>query len=763
MPRIVRTKVEVEGVWSDKVVVVDGDDLKAWPAGSTSIVGAAVTRIDGADRAAGRATYTQDVQLPGMWHARILRSPHAHARIRKIDTRAALRSPGVQGILTHRNAPRIPWYLDSFLLDPHLRYAGEEVAAVLAESEAEAEAALRLIDVTYDILPAVTDPEAALAKEAPKLRADGNLAGGAAAVYSRGAVETGLAAADLRIETSFRTAAALHNAMETHGSVARWEGDDLVLWDSTQYIFGIRQGMADKLGLSLNRVRVLCPYMGGGFGAKNSVRKYMVIAALFARESGRPVRAVLDRVEENLCAGHRHETVTHVRLGATKEGKLTALEAITSAGGGAHAGGMMPVGGPFRELYACPNVATEERAAQVNLGPQSAFRAPGYVEGTFALESSIDIAARELGIDPLEFRRRNLSRLDPVMRVPYTRGTLGKVLDAGAAAASRWPRLVRRAGDVARGRGLAASIWGVGGGPPAQATVLVQADGTLTVLAGTQDLGTGTKTVLAQVAAEEFGVPLPQVRVILGDTGTAPYGPASWGSITVPSMAPAVRLAAADARMQVEELLKSIQVDADKPIKKSTRAAKAPRITPAALKALRLELGDFTVVGRGSRWPNPEGKRVVGFAAQWVEVAVDRVTGEIRVTRAISVHDCGRVLNDRLATSQVEGGFIQGLGFALMEGRRVDPATHRVLNPSLLDYKVPTVRDVPPIEVIFLDQPDSAANNTGAIGIGEPPVIPTAAAIGNAIADAAGIRLTETPFTPRRVLDALAAARSESS
>lgn len=761
MPRIIRTKVEVEGRWSDKVVVVDGDDLKTWPAGSTSIVGAAVPRIDGADRAAGRATFTQDVQLPGMWHVRILRSPHAHARIRTIKTNAARQAPGVRGILTHENAPKIPWYLDSFLFDPHLRYAGEEVAAVLAESEAEAEAALRLIQVTYQILPAVSDPEAALMKGAPKLRPDGNLASGAPGRYARGSVETGLEAADLRVETSFRTAGALHNAMETHGSVARWEGDDLVLWDSTQYIFGIRQGMADKLGLALNRVRVLCPYMGGGFGAKNSVRKYMVIAALFARESGRPVRAVLDRVEENLCTGHRHETVTHVRLGTSRDGRLTALEAITSAGGGAHAGGMMPVGGPFRELYACPNVMTEEWAAQVNLGPQAAFRAPGYVEGTFALESSIDIAARELGMDPLEFRRRNLSRLDPAMNVPYTRSSLGKVLDAGEEALARWPRLIRRTGDIARGRGLAAAIWGVGGGPPAQATVMMQADGTLTVNAGTQDLGTGTKTVLAQVAAEEFGIPLSQVRVTLGDTGTAPHGPASWGSITVPSMAPAVRLAAADARRQVEELLQATQSDVGKAARKPTRTTKPPRITPAALAALRLALGDFTIVGRGSRWPNPEGTRVVGFAAQWVEVAIDQVTGEIRVTRAISVHDCGRVLNDRLATSQVEGGFIQGLGFALMEGRRVDPITHRVLNPSLLDYKVPTVRDVPPIEVIFLDVPDAEANNTGAVGIGEPPVIPTAAAIGNAVADAIGIRLTETPFTPKRVLDALAAAREE--
>jgi xanthine dehydrogenase YagR molybdenum-binding subunit len=752
VPRILRTKKEVEGRWSEEIVVVEGEDLKAWPAGTTSIVGAAVPRIDGQDRAAGRATYTCDVRLPGMWHAVFLRSPHAHAMISGIDTTRAERAPGVHGVLTHRNAPRIPWYLDSFLFDPHVRFAGEEVAAILAETEAEARAAALLVDVAYDILPAVTDPEAAIAEGAPKLREAGNLAGGKPARYARGSLEAGLAAADVRVELSVRTAGALHNALETHGSVARWEGDDLVLWDSTQFVFGIRQGMADKLGLPLNRVRVLCPFMGGGFGAKNSVRKYMVMAALFARESGRPVRAVLDRVEENLAAGHRHETVTDVRLGVTSDGRLTALEAVASAGGGAHAAGMMPVGGPFRDLYACPNVVTEERAAQVNLGPQSAFRAPGYVEGAFALETAIDVAARELGIDPVEFRKRNIPKVDPAGGMPYTRPSLRKILEAGARAVAAWPKLIRRSADLRRGRGMAAASWGVGGGPPAQATVLVQADGTLSVVAGTQDLGTGTKTVLAQVAAEEFGVPLDRVRVTIGDTGVSAYTPASWGSMTVPSMAPAVRLAAADARRQVEELIRST---AGKP-----RRGR-PVITPDSLALLRKTLGDFTVVGRGSRWPNPAGKRVAAFAAQWVEVAVDTITGEVRVARAVSVHDCGRVLNDRLATSQVEGGFIQGLGFALMEGRRIDPNTHRVLNPSLLDYKVPTVRDIPPIEVLFLDEPDRLANNTGAVGIGEPPVIPTAAAIGNAIADACGIRLTETPFTPRRVLDALEALAGE--
>jgi CO/xanthine dehydrogenase Mo-binding subunit len=745
MVRLVRTKVEVEGRWSEELVVVDGDDLAPWK-GPLDVVGRGVPRIDGYERALGRAVYTQDIRLPGLLHARILRSPHAHAVVTRIDVRRALSVPGVHAVLTHENAPPIPWYSDSRLFDAKLRYAGEEVAAVLADSEAAADEALGRIDVAYDILPAVTGAEAALRPDAPKLRPKGNLVGGRAAVSERGSVEEGLAAADLRVEALFRTAGALHNALETHGSVAYWEGGRLTLYDSTQFVFGIRQGMADKLGLALSDVRVVMNSMGGGFGAKNSVRKYMVIAALFARASGRPVRCVLDRVEENLATGHRHETATRVRLGVTKSGKLTALEAVIAAGGGAHANGMMPVGGPFRELYACPNLRTEEHAAQVNLGPQSAFRAPGYAEGAFALESAIDIAARELGIDPLAFRLRNIPRLDPALGVPYSRPTFRRILETGAAHVATWPRRPRPKGDMAYGRGLAAALWGVGGGPPALAHVLVQADGSLQLVAGTQDLGTGTKTVLAQVAAEEFGCPLERVRVTLGDSAVALHAPASWGSMTVASMAPAVRQAAADARKQVESLMRQA-------LGRKTRVSFAPE----AFRKLRAALGDWSVLGTGTRRPNPPKTRIAAFAAQWADVAVDRGTGEIRVLRLLSVHDCGRVLNPLLARSQVEGGVSQGLGFALMEGRRVDPVTHRVLNPTLLDYKVPTVRDLPRIDVVFLDEPDRTANSTGAVGLGEPPVIPTAAAIGNAVADAIGIRLTETPFTPKRVLDALAA------
>ncbi len=755
MARIIRTQVEVEGRTSEELVIVDGRDLKPW-AGRTKVVGHAVPRVDGVDRATGRALYTQDLSFPGMLHLKILRSPHAHARIVSIDTQDAERAPGVHAVMTHENAPVVAWYVESFLFDPRLRYAGEEVAAVAAETPEQANAALARIRVEYEVLPAESHPVRALEDGAPRIGNASNRAG-EPAVYERGDQAGVLAAAPDALDVTIETSGALHNALETHGSVARWENGDLTFFDSTQHVFGIRAGLAAKLELPLGKVRVIKTYMGGGFGAKNSVRKYMVIAALLARRTGRPVRAFMDRVEENLCTGHRHETVTRLRMAATPKGKLTAIHAVIHAAAGGHGSGMMPVGGPIRELYACPNVRTEERGAVVNLGPQTAFRAPGYAEGAFVLETAIDMMAHRLGLDPIEFRLRNVPKKDPANGKAYTRPNFAKMLKIARERTAGWAKDggagAPRHESVLTGIGTACGIWGVGGGPPAHAVVHVNTDGSLQVITGSQDLGTGTRTVLAQVAAEEFGTDLDRVTVVLGDTGTAPHAPASWGSITVASMAPAVRLAAADARSQVTDLVKQAFGEA---------AAKKP-LNAERFRKLGETLGTFTVTGKGSRFPNPAGKRIVAFAVQSVQVAVDPVTGEVRVERALCVHDCGRVINPRLAMSQVEGGFLQGMGMALMEGRRIDPLTHRMLNPSLLEYKVPTVRDVPRIETVFIEEPDNRANNTGAIGIGEPPVIPAAAAIGNAIFAATGLRLTKIPFTPKSVLDALDAAERSGS
>ncbi|MFW6291259.1 MAG: xanthine dehydrogenase family protein molybdopterin-binding subunit, partial [Spirochaetota bacterium] len=411
MAKLVRTKVEFEGQIREEEVVVEKDDLEPWRAGSPMVhVGEPKPRTDGVARVTGAAEYTYDVRLPGMLWGVIKRSPHPHARIRSIDTKAALALPGVVDITTYENCDEIPWYGASRLLDRTVRYHGDEVAFVVAETEAAARDAAEAITVDYEVLHHVVDLEAAAEPTAPQIHPGvepGNNRAGEPARYVRGDVEAGRRAAEITVSARYRTPSALHNAFETHGSVARWETDELTVWDSTQNIFGVRAELAEKLGLPLAKVRVISRYMGGGFGAKNDLGKYTVLAALAAKRTCRPVRAMLSREEELLAAGHRPPAVVDVELGAKRDGTLTFMRAHSLSTPGAYGSGGPQVCGPVREYYRCDNVETVQEAVYTNIGPAAAFRAPGYVEGTFALESAMDELAAALGMDPLELRRKN--------------------------------------------------------------------------------------------------------------------------------------------------------------------------------------------------------------------------------------------------------------------------------------------------------------------------------------------------------------------
>ncbi len=741
MKRVIKTQTEFEGRIYEEHVVIEGQGLEAWPQdASLKIVGQPQPRIDGAARVTGQAHYTYDIRLPGMLYGAILRSPHAHARLLAINTERARALPGVQLILTHENIPEIPWGNgQTRLLDTTLCYAGDEVACVVARDPDIARDALELIEVEYQQLPWVLDPLAALEPGEPQ-------------VYQRGDLEAGFKAADIVLERSFRTQTALHNCLETHGSVAYWEGDQLTVWDSTQHIFGVRQGLAAALGLSLNKVRVIKKYMGGGFGSKNRLGKYTVLAALAARRLGRPVQLMLSRKEENLAAGNRHATVQRLKLGAKRDGSLTAISLKAWAAVGAY-GFAMAVGGPVRQLYRCANLRTEEYGVRTNTGPNSAFRAPGYVEGAFALESALDELAHELNIDPLELRLKNYTERDQIMDKPYSSKGLGQAYRRGAELIGWRKRGHTPAGaKLRRGFGMASQIWGGGGGPPAHALCKLNPDGTALVISGTQDLGTGTKTVLAQIAAEELGFPLEAISVEIGDT-RGPYAPLSAGSMTVSSVGPAVRMAAHDARQQLLEVAAQLLETRPAELSIAEGYLIAPGGRRVALKELLADkLGQFIIIGRGARGPNPEDRRVNTFGAQFAEVEVDLDTGAVRVLRLVAVHESGRVINPLTIGSQIEGGIIQGLGFALLEGRVVDRNRGIVLNANLEDYKIPTMLDVPPINHEMIDLADTYANNLGAKGIGEPAIIPTAAAIANAVYDAIGVRLTELPLRRAAIL-----------
>ncbi len=780
MPKVIKTQTEFEGRTLEEYVVVEGEGLEPWePQAALRFVGKSTPRIDGPERVTGKALYTADVQLPGMLYGKILRSPLPHAKIKKIDTHRAAKLPGVRAVLSSQNTPKIAFRRQTFLFDEIVRYVGDEVACVIADTEEIAQDALELIEVEYEPLPFVLDPEEALQPNAPKVHPSGNLLNGEPEVYQRGDLTEGFTGADVIVERTFRTQCALHNCMEPHGSVALWEGDTLTVWDSTQHIFGVREGLARLLGLPLHKVRVIKKYMGGGFGSKNNLGKYTVIAALGARMTGRPVKIILDRHEENLAAGNRPSSVQHLKIGAKRDGTLTALELKAIVAAGAYCLWPPSVGGPARELYLCPNVKIEQYTVFTNTGPLSAFRAPGYVEGTFALESLMDELAQELGMDPLELRLKNYAEHDQTTGRPYSTKGLRECYERGARLfgwnlSPRSPSLSRShltlalsvygegRGEVEpgerfrRGVGMASQIWSGNGMPPAYAFVKINPDGTATVITGTQDIGTGTKTVLAQIAAEELGFALDKISVEIGDTQTGPYAPLSAGSMTVASVGPAVRLAAHEARQQLLEVAAQVlEVPRESLTIADGLLHSSALPKPVAVHEVLKKLENFMIIGRGARAPNPEDVTVNTFGAQFAEVVVDTETGEVKVERIVAVHDSGRVINPLTLSSQIEGGIIQGLGYALYEQRVIDRNTGIVVNDNLENYKVPTALDIPEIVFEMVDRPDPRANNLGAKGVGEPPIIPTAAAIANAVANALGVRIYELPITRERVLKAL--------
>jgi len=735
--RLIKTEKEVEGRYTEQWVVVDEDALEQWPAGARDTVGRPAPRQDGFQRARGEAQYTADIQLPGMLHAAILRSPFARAQIREIDLRMAEKAPGVRGVLGPGTGP----------LTDEPAYQGAPVAAVAADTDEQARAAMRLIEVEWEQLDPLLDPDEAVRRN--ELVEEPNH-------DERGDIERGLAEADVVVAAEYRTQSVLHNSMETHQSICQWEGDDhLTVYISTQFVWGVRERVAKHFGLPTDHVRVVCRFMGGGFGSKNGPGDYTFVGAELARRTGRPVKAALTRREENLDAGNRNATIQRLRIGARSDGTLTLLdgEFVNSTGWD---GWLASTGGPMRMLYACENVRTVEYAAKLNTPPMLAFRAPGFVEGTFGLECLMDELAAELDLDPLELRRRNYAQHDAMDERPFSSKNL---LECYRRAEPHWERreAVRRSSDGTwkRGVGLASQVWYGGGGPPSYAWVRVGADARATVVTAMQDIGTGSATAMAQIAAEELGLPIDHVEVSLGDTARGPYATISAGSSTIPSMGPAVRSAAADAARQIIEIAAQRHDREQRSL-----SLKGGRIVCSdggswPLEEITCLLESGQILGQGSRGPNPAGMRILTFGVQVAEVAVDVETGEVRVDKIAAIHDVGRVINPLGASSQVEGGIIQGLGHTLSEERLIDPATGTILTQTLDAYKLPTIADVPEIVTDLVDEPDTHLTNLGSKGLGEPPIVPTAAAIANAIRDATGADVRSLPISREEMLRAL--------
>lgn len=747
---------------------MDEHELSAWSDGTVlETAGTGSPRREAPAKVTGGAVYSSDLRLSGQLYAAVARCPHPHARVRSVDAERAGTAPGVVAVIAgDEGGEGVTWYEESVpLFSPVARFAGDEVAAVAATSLEAARDAVRLLDVSYEVLPHVVGIDEAQEPGAPSIHGTPANRTTDPRVDTRGDVDTALAGAPVVIEHTYRTPTALHNALETHGAVAWWQPERLTIWASTQGVTQVAQMTAQALGLDRSQVRVITEHVGGGFGAKQVPWKDVAIAALLSRRTGRPVQCAYDRYAENVAAGKRGATRQRVRLGADTDGRLLAMDAELVGDSGAYqtAGEAAALWGPYQALYRCDNVRTSVTYVYTNTGPAVAFRAPGYVEAAFALESAMDELARRVGVDPIELRRRNHTGVDQQQDKPWSSPDSLPLIYDRISALAGWDGRPAPGGQGAlrTGWGFAASDWLAGkANPPGYASVELRDDGSVEVVTTVQDIGTGTRTVLAQVAAEELQVPVDEVRVMLGDTAAGPPSPTSSGSATTPTIAPAVRAAAADARRQLVEAAAS-QLDCpagDVTLDhgKLVAANGDTRTVAEVLEGLR----PAAVHGWGELLSTDESVSVRTFGAAIAQVSVDTETGEVRVTRVVSVPDCGRVLNPTLVASQIIGGVTQGIGFALTESQLLDAELGLPVNDSLEEYLVPTVADICPIEAVPLDRPDTGANRLGVKGIGEPPMIPVAPAIANAVFDAIGIRFHELPLTRRRVLDALTEATS---
>ena len=757
-------------------------------------VGLSIPRPDGPEKVTGHVQYVADIKPKGLLHAKLLRSPHAHARIISIDVSKARALPGVRAVLTAADIPELkrkaPTRAHAVLAIDRAVFHGQPVAAVAADEPAIAEEALDLIEVRYEVLDAAVDPILSMQVGAPPVADRGTeadtseaLAHSAVALakgettdakgvnvsqtshVKRGDVAKGFAESDVVIEHTYRVPMVHQGYLEPHAVLAEWDTmGGLTLWASTQGSFNTRTEVADVLGIEENRIKVIPVECGGGFGGK--IRALCEpITALLARATGRPVRYVMTRREELQAGMPAPQVIIRLKTGAKKDGTLMALEAETVLESGAFSGTVLAVSAVFLgSLYRWPAFDIKGSEVLTHKPSVAAYRAPVAPQTIFAIDSQMESLARALGLDSVEFRARHLSRPGEPMvnNVPWASNGAHEVL-AKAAEHRFWKeRAAWKAGGNGhglRGTGLALGGW-LGGLQPTGATVKLNPDGTLSVLTGQVDIA-GTNIALAQIAATAYGIDIEKVKITTGDTDVAPVTGLSAGSKTIYTVGVAVMQAAQDAQRQTLEI--------------------AAGELEAAVHDLEIVDGKVVVRGvpdRGitltqigrkgnlymSKVPPVLGvahpafsQQAPAFAAQIARIEVDPDTGEVTLHEFVVVQDAGRAINPLGVEGQMQGGAAQSLGMALTEALSYDDKG-RLTNPSLLDYRKLTAADLPNIETIIVEVP-SPAGPFGARGVGEPPIIPALAAIANALEDATGMRLTECPMTSERIAMALVAHR----
>jgi len=765
------------------------------PKDGFAVVGTSVRKVDGVGLVTGKPMFVADLQLPDTLHVKILGSPLAHARIRSIDTREAESMPGVACVLTHENTPSVrhttagqgfpePSPYDSRMFDPKVRFVGDRVAAVAAETELAAIEAIKRIHVEYEELPPVLSMDEALAPGAPVIHDEKDSTG----IYDAarnivadvdidvGDIEEGFAESDLIVETTTETQYAQHTPIETHVVLSYLDSEErLVLRTSTQVPFHVRRIIAQALEIPIHRIRVIKPRVGGGFGTKQEVL-LEDLAGYVTLKTGRPALLSLTRSEEFIASRTRHPMRVRVKIGAKNDGTLHAIEMEALSNTGAYGSHGLTVlsnaGSKTLPLYnKAENAHFFGQALYTNLPVPGAYRGYGATQGYFALETAMDELAEKLDLDPVELRRRNHIRVHEGSPIFAKLGEgregvsqtvksceLARCIEIGAEKIGWAAKRGARVTDGPWVHGVGMSIMMQGSGIPeidmGAATLKMNEDGSFNLLIGATDIGTGSDTILGQIAAEVLGVPIDKMIVTSSDTDTTPFDVGAYASSTTYVSGMAVQRAAETVRDQIAQVAAPLlKAEAETLVIKDEHvvAPDGSRVSLARVCERAMYESDQFQIGATESCVPVESPPP--FLANFAEVAVDTETGRLRLLHYVAAVDCGVAINPKMAEGQMEGALVNGIGYALTEEMQLS-SRGRVRNPSLFDYKIPCSLDLPRLDVVLVDSYEPTgpmgAKSVGEIGINGP--IPT---IANAIYDAVGIRLTETPFTPERILEAL--------
>ena len=740
-------------------------------------VGSSPPRRDLGDKVTGKAEYAADIGLDGMLYAKVLRSPHPHARILSVDTFEAGKLAGVKAIVTPFDVPDGRVAPDVAILDQKVRFVGDEVAVVAADNPFTADLAVKLIEVSYEILSFSSTTDEALADSAEPIHEGGNLINNAPLIEQRGNIDEGFGEADLIVEESFTTPAHSPAPLEPRTALARWDGSKLTVWKSSRGIHADKIALSQALGLSTESVRVIGPHMGAGYGGKDESRT-AVLASILSMRAQAPVRLELSREEEFVAGRRRHSTQTTLRMGLKKDGEITAIHAKTVMDTGAYLssgpGVARRAGQGALYLYRCPNVRYEGSLVYTNTPTAGSYRALGAPQGHYALECVADLAAESLGIDPLEFRRKNHvglegqpgERITPVTEIvdtqpseggiPFSSNGLSECLALGAERIGLGKPVdgIHKSSSksIKRGRGMSMFLYRGGPGGKAHASITLTEDSSYSLATGVMDIGEGSATGLSQLAAQVLSTPYDSIDFVMGDTDITPEASITAGSSVTFSSGLAVKRAAEILRDKILRQAAQFLGDCQQALKLRGSGVKSD--SGAFISICDLVEHSGAINAEATIVPGSSDYVINSFGAHFVEVEVDVETGKVNISRYVAAHDAGTIINPKMAENQVRGGVSQMMGFTFLEDMETDPNTGIVVNSNFLDHKSPTILDFPDIDVIFADINDPIGP-FGAKSLGEPPCIGPAPTITNAIYDAVGVRITDLPITPHRLLAAI--------